>query len=324
MIPSPTIATLPCFCNFLTTLSLPSGRTPAITSSTPACAPIALAVFSLSPVSMTTCIPIPFNWLMASRLSSLMVSATAMIPRSFPSASKNIGVFPSSASFSDRVFVSSDTTANCMMYFIFPPCTACPSTFALSPFPGIAAKSTASMIFILSSAALSFIAFANGCSLFASRLAASLKSSSSVFPFSGKMSVTTGAPLVMVPVLSRAIICVLPAISSELAVLNRIPCLAPIPFPTIMATGVASPNAHGQLITSTDIPLARAKPIVCPTSSHTIIVTTAIVITAGTNIPDTLSAIFAIGALVAAASLTIWIIWASVVSSPTLVALHLI
>ena len=49
-------------------------------------------------------------------------------------------------------------------------------------------------------------------------------------------------------------------------------------------------------------------------------VTTEIEITAGTKIPDTLSAILAIGALVAAASLTIWMIWERVVSSPTLVA----
>ena len=53
-------------------------------------------------------------------------------------------------------------------------------------------------------------------------------------------------------------------------------------------------------------------------------VMTAIVITAGTKMPDTLSAILAIGALVAAASLTIWIIWESVVSCPTRVARHLI
>ena len=45
--------------------------------------------------------------------------------------------------------------------------------------------------------------------------------------------------------------------------------------------------------------------------------------TAGTNTPDTLSAIFAIGAFVAAASLTIWMICESVVSSPTRVARHL-
>ena len=54
------------------------------------------------------------------------------------------------------------------------------------------------------------------------------------------------------------------------------------------------------------------------------VVTIAIVITVGTKIPETLSAILAIGALVAAASLTILMIWESVVSSPTLVASHLI
>ena len=43
-------------------------------------------------------------------------------------------------------------------------------------------------------------------------------------------------------------------------------------------------------------------------------------ITAGTKIPETLSATFAMGALVAAASLTIRMIWESVVSSPTRVA----
>ena len=72
-----------------------------------------------------------------------------------------------------------------------------------------------------------------------------------------------------------------------------------------MATGVASPNAHGQLITKTEIPLARAKPISFPSISQPIIVTIAIKITAGTNIPEILSATFAIGAFVAAASLTI-------------------
>ena len=57
LIPSPTIATLPLSLSFLITASFPSGRTPAITSSTPACLPIALAVLSLSPVSITTLTP---------------------------------------------------------------------------------------------------------------------------------------------------------------------------------------------------------------------------------------------------------------------------
>ena len=50
------------------------------------------------------------------------------------------------------------------------------------------------------------------------------------------------------------------------------------------------------------------------------VVTTAMEITAGTKIPETRSATFAMGALVAAASLTIWMIWERVVSSPTRVA----
>ena len=126
----------------------------------------------------------------------------------------------------------------------------------------------------------------------------------------------------MVPVLSNATICIFPVSSRDTAVLNIIPFFAPIPFPTIIATGVANPNAQGQLITKTEIPLAKANPTVCPSRSHTMIVTTAIEITAGTKTPDTLSATFAIGAFVAAASLTICIIWDKVVSSPTLKASH--
>ena len=98
------------------------------------------------------------------------------------------------------------------------------------------------------------------------------------------------------------------------------PFLAPTPLPTMMATGVARPNAQGQLITNTDTALAIEYPRLCPTSIHTIKVTNAIPITTGTNSPDTLSAILAIGALVAAASLTIRMIPARVVSSPTLSA----
>ena len=157
----------------------------------------------------------------------------------------------------------------------------------------------------------------------ASSAYASLTSCPSVIPSAAIISVTTGSPLVIVPVLSRRTICVLPAASSDAAVLNKIPFLAPVPLPTIMATGVARPSAHGQLITRTDIPCARAFPIPPLIISHTIAVTIAIPITTGTKNPDTLSAALAIGAFVDAASLTILIIWDNVVSSPTLDALHL-
>ena len=54
--------------------------------------------------------------------------------------------------------------------------------------------------------------------------------------------------------------------------------------------------------------------------SHATVAITAMAITAGTNTPETLSATLAIGALVAAASETILMIWERVVSSPTRVA----
>ena len=124
-------------------------------------------------------------------------------------------------------------------------------------------------------------------------------------PSAGTISVTFGSPAVIVPVLSNATISTFPVSSNDTAVLNIIPLFAPTPLPTIIATGVANPNAHGQLITNTEIPRAKANPSVSPQSNHTKIVTTAIEITTGTNTPETLSAIFAIGAFVAAASLTI-------------------
>ena len=141
-------------------------------------------------------------------------------------------------------------------------------------------------------------------------------------PSAVTISVTSGSPFVIVPVLSSAIRRILPASSKADAFLNIIPFFAPTPLPTIIATGVARPNAQGQLITNTEIPLANAKPTSCPAKSQIIVVTAAINNTAGTNTPDTLSATFAIGALVAAASLTMWMICDNVVSSPILTALH--
>ena len=99
LMPSPTIAVFPDFCKSLMTLSFPSGSTPAITSSTPASWPIAFAVRSLSPVSITTLIPIDCNSLTACLLSGFMTSATAIIPTSSSFFTKRRGVFPSSANF---------------------------------------------------------------------------------------------------------------------------------------------------------------------------------------------------------------------------------
>ena len=75
-----------------------------------------------------------------------------------------------------------------------------------------------------------------------------------------------------------------------------------------MATGVAKPRAHGHDITSTLIPLSKLYPRSLETIYQITVVTNAIAITVGTKIPETLSAIFAIGAFDAPADCTISII----------------
>ena len=86
----------------------------------------------------------------------------------------------------------------------------------------------------------------------------------------------------------------------------------------MMAVGVASPRAHGQAITRIAIATWRAKTKLSPLAKYqNKKVIKAIVITAGTKTPATLSAILAIGALVCWASSTSLMIWAKRVSSPT-------
>ena len=321
LMPSPTIATFPASASWRMTCSLPSGFTPAMTRSTPASRPTACAVRSLSPVSITTRMPIPCSSRTAWGLSALMASATAITPRSLPSRAKNRGVLPDSASCSACLRTPSFTWARWLMNSMLPPVMAAPSTAADRPLPGTARKSTASGR--LRSPAYARTARASGCSLFFSSAAARVSSSSLVTPSAGSTSVTTGSPLVMVPVLSSATICTRPAISSEAAVLNSTPCFAPMPLPTMMATGVARPSAQGQLITSTEMARPSAWPTSGSISIQTTKVMTAMEITAGTKMPLTRSATLAMGAFVAAASDTMRMIWLSVVSSPTRVASHL-
>ena len=103
----------------------------------------------------------------------------------------------------------------------------------------------------------------------------------------------------------------------------KIPFSAPLPVPTIIATGVASPNAHGQLITKIDTAIENANSTLAPLSSQKLPAIVAIKITVGTKIPATLSAILAIGALLEDASSTSAIILLIVVSPPTVTALNL-
>ena len=111
------------------------------------------------------------------------------------------------------------------------------------------------------------------------------------------MSVTCGFPIVIVPVLSKTIALILCAVSKASPLLIKIPFSAPFPVATIIAVGVARPSAHGQAITRTETKIVRANAKLSPLINHKRAAIKAITNTMGTKYPETVSAIFAIGAL---------------------------
>ena len=131
------------------------------------------------------------------------------------------------------------------------------SIFPQTPCPVIDIKSFTGGSLIPLSLASSTIASPKGCSECSSKAAATCKISSSFKFFTDIISVTLGFPSVIVPVLSKTIVSTLCAFSRASPDLISIPSSAPLPVPTIIAVGVASPNEHGQAITITDINIVR-------------------------------------------------------------------
>ena len=138
------------------------------------------------------------------------------------------------------------------------------------------------------------------------------------------MSTTFGFPSVIVPVLSRTIVLIRCAFSRISAFFINKPFSAPFPVPTIIATGVASPNAQGQAITKTDIAKLNANSKLSPIHKEIIKVKIAMLMITGTNILDILSTNLEIGALELLASSTNLMIVLIDESSPTRLALILI
>ena len=104
-----------------------------------------------------------------------------------------------------------------------------------------------------------------------------------------------GYALVIVPVLSKTIVSILWAQSRAAPDLIRTPCSAPFPVPTMMAVGVARPRAPGQAIVNTATNTVSAKTAIAQ-EDQVPAVRRAIPNTMGTKIPETVSAICAMGA----------------------------
>mgnify|MGYP003078504836 CR=1 FL=1 len=166
---------------------------------------------------------------------------------------------------------------------------------------------------------------ASGCSDNFSKDAAICNSSFCPIPSLHRRFVTLGVPSVIVPVLSKTTACTLHNCSRLCASRIRILFSAPLPIPTIIAVGVANPNAQGQAITNTVTEVSKAcvKASSPPAIIQPIKVSAAIPITAGTKIAAILSTNCCTGALLPWASCTILIIWAKIVSLPTFSAMNL-
>ena len=298
LIPSPTIATfLFCPCSFFTSFALSSGSTSAKTISIPTDLAIASAVFLLSPVIIATFTFIFLSSSMAALLFSFTVSATAIIPLNLLFIAIYIGVFPSVASLSLSTCNDSIFILFSIINFLFPNKISFPSIVTSIPCPGTALKCSRLLNSKLLSSASLTIASPRGCSDPFSALAAKTNTSSSFIPLQ-IISVTLGFPSVIVPVLSNTIVSILYVVSKASPPLINTPFSAPFPVPTIIAVGVAKPNAHGHAITSTEINIVKANTLLSPAISHPTAAIIAKAITVGTKYAAMISAILAIGAFV--------------------------
>jgi len=208
-----------------------------------------------------------------------------------------------------------------------------PSTSATTPLPDRALNAEISSNGMPRWLASAVTASPSGCSLPVSTDAANWSSFSSLPSNSFTiMSVTFGWPRVIVPVLSNTTTSTDPACSRLSLDLIKMPIWAPLPVPTITAVGVASPIAQGHAITNTETEfiIALASKVTSEFGGRGIRkyqikkVITAIPITIGTKIAEILSARFWIGALLACASSTSFMIWDRAVSLPIFVASNFI
>ena len=247
LIPSPTKATLLASCSFWMALAFSWGRTSAMTVSIPTCLAIAWATRSLSPVNMTVFKPRSLSFLIASFELAFGASWMAIKPITCPSTDKLITVLACSCNSTIR-FSSSGSIAVPSWSLPFPKVTNCWSIWPWTPFPSIAWKFSTGDNTKPFSSAWDNTAWASGCSEKVSRLAASVKTRAS----SPTTSVTSGWPMVMVPVLSNTTVWIFCTSWRTVPFLIRTPILALRPVPTIRAVGVAKPRAQGQAIMRTE------------------------------------------------------------------------
>ena len=221
-------------------------------------------------------------------------SATLTNPAIVPSSTINITVSPSSRRALALAVKSPLCNPISVIRARLPNATALPPTVPLTPLPVIASKSSASAKATLRSSAPRTMASANGCSEPRSSEAANRSTSASSCSASGKTATSFGLPTVNVPVLSTISVSTFSKRSRASAFLINTPACAPRPVAVMIDIGVAKPRAQGQAIikTATADTSAYDKAGAGPQIDQAIKETIATPITAGTNLPATMSAHF--------------------------------
>ena len=246
------------------------GSTSANTRSTPTWSAMASAVRALSPVIITTSRPISRIFAMASALDGLGTSATAMIPADRPSTATNIGVFPRVASASEAAGERSERDAALAHELAVAQEHLLAADARLDAAAGErleilqrqhrhARRSVGALHDRLAQGMLRALLRRGG--QLEQRVLARTPSAST-------MSVTTGAPSVIVPVLSSTTVWMRWVSSSAAPPLMRMPFSAPLPVPTMMAVGVARPSAQGQAMTSTAVKMVMLNTTLWPLRSQ--------------------------------------------------------
>ncbi len=194
---------------------------------------------------------------MASPAESRTRSARAMTPRARSSSITITALSPRASARSSASDREADTpTPSSPAHPGRPTRSRRPFTRPSSPYPGTAVTCCASAI--SRPRAASTIAAASGCSEERSSPAAAASSSASPVP-SASTADTTNLPSVSVPVLSSATKRMLRPRSKASRLRTRIPLRAEMEVAFMLTSGMASPRACGQAITSTVTARATAK-----------------------------------------------------------------
>ncbi len=202
--------------------------------------------------------PIACNARSAEGVVTLIGSATAIRPAARPSTARNITLAPSARRRRASASSADTSTPVSRISAVLPSASAWPSTWPRTPMPLEDSKSCAGASAMPRSRASATMACASGCSLPASRLAASRSASFSSNPLAGIRTRNAGRPSVSVPVLSTMRVSTLRRVSMASASRNSTPSWAARPVETMIDIGVARPSAQGQAMISTETALSTA------------------------------------------------------------------